>query len=568
MNSDARKMLGAFYTPIILADLLSKRMFAVAIKTKLNNLYVMDPALGEGSLIKSLIKISANYKINLTISGIDINKEAIKNSQNGIQGICSNYNFINTDALYPFGKKPVEGWEYIKSELFPEGINFVISNPPWGADMSGYKDLKDNFEVAKGQFDIYDLFIETIIDNLSDGGVYGIIVPDSIYNQEHYPIRKKLLDETTVYYIYRLGESFFNDVNTSISIIIGRKAKAYKRHAVSCFHLNSEDRERATTDFDFLDKLSNKKTNKILQSQMVQSNYSFMLDIQKEELELFELFDKAKNHLSDFAKSIRGAEISKKGIIVKCSSCNRWFPFPNLKNKKKYNCPNCHNVVDFTKTRRINIITDVPGNNKTGIIVGEDIYRYVTKVSKYIELGYPGINYKSPDIYEGNKILIRKTGVGITAGMDRTGSYTNQVVYIVKRKDTCPSYITNEFILAVLCSRAMTYFYIKKYGSTEWRSHPYITQKILNNLPFPPVNDNNIPTIKKITDKVRQIDDGNLNIDCQKDIEIESLIARVWGLDKSSYKIIFKELRSVQPMIPFKRLQGFSEKEMLWDIDI
>lgn len=566
MNSVTKKKFGAFYTPIILADLLSKRMFNVARDMKLNNLYVMDPAIGEGSLIKSLIKVSANYKINLTIIGIDINKEAIDKSKKAIQDYGSNCNFINTDALYPFGKGHVEGWEYMKSKLFPEGINFVISNPPWGADLSGYKDLKDNFEVAKGQFDIYDLFIETIIDNLSDGGVYGIIVPDSIYNQEHYPIRKKLLEETTLYYIYRLGESFFNGVNTSISIIIGRKSKANKRHSVSCFHLNSEDRDSATNDFAFLDKLSKKKANKILQLQMIQSNYSFILDIQKEEFKLFELFDKADSHLCDFVKSIRGAEISKKGIIVKCPSCDKWFPSPNLKNKKKYKCPNCHRVVDFTQAKRTNIITDFSSNNNTGIIVGEDIYRYFTKVSKQIELGYPGINYKNPDIYKGSKILIRKTGVGITAGIDRTGSYTNQVVYIVKRKDTCPSYITNEFILAVLCSRAMTYFYIKKYGSTEWRSHPYITQKALDNLPFPPVNNKNISTINKITDKVKRID--NVNIDCRTDIEIESLIARVWGLDKSSYRIIFKELQSVQPLIPFKRLLSFSEKEMLWDIDI
>lgn len=70
----------------------------------------------------------------------------------------------------------------------------------------------------------------------------------------------------------------------------------------------------------------------------------------------------------------------------------------------------------------------------TRIIVGEDIFRYRTRCKSYIQLGLNGINYKDNKLYEGNKILIRKTGVGITAGIDYNNCMTNQVVYILHRK--------------------------------------------------------------------------------------------------------------------------------------
>ncbi len=48
---------------------------------------------------------------------------------------------------------------------------------------------------------------------------------------------------------------------------------------------------------------------------------------------------------------------------------------------------------------------------------------------------YLGIDYKSPNWYEDEKLLVRKTGRGIYATIDRTGAYTVQAIYIFK---LCP----------------------------------------------------------------------------------------------------------------------------------
>ena len=81
----------------------------------------------------------------------------------------------------------------LAKKYFPNGIDFIVSNPPWGADKSSYIQLSSDFLTAIGQFDIYDLFIELCVNNLNVDGCFGLIVPDSIYSEEHKPIREFLL---------------------------------------------------------------------------------------------------------------------------------------------------------------------------------------------------------------------------------------------------------------------------------------------------------------------------------------------------------------------------------------
>ena len=119
------------------------------------------------------------------------------------------------------------------------------------------------------------------------------------------------------------------------------------------------------------------------------------------------------------------------------------------------------------------------------MIAGEDIDRFSVSTNRFIRQGLKGINYKSSVLYQGPKVLVRKTGVGITAGIDYNNSLTNQVVYIVKPKDSANPLITAEVISAILCSRLITYVVIKRKGSIGWTSNPYLSQNDVNSLPFP-----------------------------------------------------------------------------------
>ena len=198
-NKERKKALGAFYTPQILSDLLAKLLMPLCEKTNNSLITALDPATGDGILLESFERIVKTHKKEINLIGIDIDNGAINSSKKRFEGSDSECVFINTDALYPLGNStPSKGWDALVQKYIPNGIDLIVCNPPWGADISHYISLSHDFKTAIGQFDIYDLFIETIIGNLRQDGVYGIIVPDSIYCQEHKKVREILLTNTTI----------------------------------------------------------------------------------------------------------------------------------------------------------------------------------------------------------------------------------------------------------------------------------------------------------------------------------------------------------------------------------
>ena len=219
-------------------------------------------------------------------------------------------------------------------------------------------------------------------------------------------------------------------------------------------------------------------------------------------------------------------------------------------------CPHCHAWLDLQKTISERIVLNHNGTGNLKLKVGEDLYRYTSISKSWINTLKPGINYKKLSIYEGNKILVRKTGVGITASIDYDNSLTNQVVYILKLKPIFRDSLTLEFVLAVLNSRVMTYFLLKKFGENEWKSHPYLTQTMLVELPFPKLATVDSSFIRQITtliqDEVSNSTEQNINQEA--DIVIERMIARCFGLDRHDYNAIFDSLHGAEPLIPIRRL--------------
>ena len=75
----------------------------------------------------------------------------------------------------------------------------------------------------------------------------------------------------------------------------------------------------------------------------------------------------------------------------------------------------------------------------------------------------------------------------------------------------------------------MTYYLIKKYGENEWKSHPYLTQTMLINLPFPNINfecEKTLSKIKSISSTIKNevTNSNNKNISKENDIFIEKNI--------------------------------------------
>ena len=537
-----KKETGSFFTPSFLADFLAVKILEY--NSKNSNLSILDPATGDSSLLLSLKSLIDDKKTSCTYVGIDIDSAAINKSRTYIP---NNSFFIETDALYPFG---IKNWSGINKLTNIEQYDVICSNPPWGASLSKYNSLKQDFKLAKGQFDIYDLFVETILNQLVEGGVYGIILPDSIYSIEHKRTRNLIFNDTSVKVVLKLGEGFFKGVFTSASIIVGVKEAPKDGNLISCYHVNRDERNLIISGDCSLIDVFNKKSYQIPQSEVV--NYktnALNVFVDNDNKAVFDRISSMPS-LGDYVEIYRGVELSKKGHVIQCPYCNKWQPSPRGKRKEAI-CYSCSR--GFSIKNQKSIVHLEPNAGRSKIIVGEDIDRYGFIKSHFIETEIDGINYKSNSIYQSPKILIRKTGVGITANIDYDNSLTNQVVYLLRpiSNDDTPI----ETILAIINSRIITYYLINAYGLNEWQSHPYISQSIVRNLPFPSANIMNPDSkvhLRRIKRYVSQISRNGLTDKLDANIEIE--VALLFGLTKEDYHYIFDGIMAAQQLIPFKRL--------------
>jgi len=563
-TKERKKELGAFYTPDILADLLARMVLSLCKLSKNTSITSLDPAMGDGVLLKFLLQHTQKRGFENKLIGIDIDEIAITSSN---KRFCNkDCQFIHTDALYPLGcSTPSDGWKIFSKKYLPNGVDIIVSNPPWGANIEQYTSIAKDFNSAIGQFDIYDLFIETIIANLKEGGVYGIIVPDSIYNQEHYATRKLLLSSTTLKGIIRLGEGFFSDVNFAVSIIYGIKKKP-TTHSVACAHLTNSDKKAILSGESSIYNIVKKRSIKVPVKRMFSSDYSFTVDVSADDIPILSKLRKYDT-LSSFISCKRGVELSKRGYVLQCLNCMKWFPEPRRASSLT-KCPHCGCDVVIEDATRNCIISAEKKSESEPLIVGEDIGRYIVSVNRYIAQNISGIKYKPFSMYKGPKVVVRKTGVGLSAGIDYTDSYVNQVVYIIKPKETVESLITTEVISAFLCSRILTYVIIKEKGSIGWTSNPYLSQKDVETLPFPIIDYNDeksVLALQTITNLVQSYIKDAKVLPLKIDAEIEKNVAYLYKINQKEYKTIMSTISQVEQMIPFSRLLNIKTEDIFRD---
>jgi adenine-specific DNA-methyltransferase len=575
-TKEERKANGIFYTPLYLAEYLSKKVLQYHRCKKIST--IIDPACGDSILLRCLASeiLLNSPKILPQILGVDKDINAIASSTTKFSNnSLSNFdiNFIHTDGLFPIhGKTAHDGWVDLREDFKSKnGFDIAVSNPPWGAELTDYDILKLNlnFTLAKGQFDIFDLFTETILNNLNEEGTYGLILPDSIFSQEQAKFRCLVSKNTTIHLIARLGEKIFPEINRACVIIVGKNTKAKSNHQVDCFRLSSNYKKQVISTNLSLEAVEKELSHKVLQSRFYENdNYLFDIDLKIADQPTVNKIELNSSPLKKYVVSTRGAEISKKGIVCQCPNCQQWLPLPKSKQPK---CSNCRNEIKIDLVLKEKIVLSHNGVGNIKLKVGEDLFRFTSISKSWINTLKEGINYKNLSIYEGDKILVRKTGVGITACLDYENAITNQVVYILKLKIILEQKLSLEFILAVLNSRIMTYYLIKKYGENEWKSHPYLTQTMLINLPFPKIDVNSAES-KKLINQVTEILRDEVtqskakNISISTDLFIERVIAHFFKLDETDYKAIFETLSSSEQLIPIKRLMNCSIKD-IFDIN-
>jgi len=206
-----RKADGATYTPKILADFVAEQIVK-SFKPISNDrtIRVLDPAVGDGELLISLLKKLVHIHPQIQVYGFDTNKKvleiAFKRLSEEFPSLV--FEFTNGDFLKFVNENFGEGDLFKDSE---EPFDLIIANPPYvrtqvlGAEKS--QEIAAQFGLS-GRVDLYFAFILGMGRALHPNGVAGIIVSNRFMTTKSgKPIRKAIANLFDICHVWDLGDT-------------------------------------------------------------------------------------------------------------------------------------------------------------------------------------------------------------------------------------------------------------------------------------------------------------------------------------------------------------------------
>lgn len=541
---------GQVFTPPFLAtwtaQVLADRL---PLETPLS---ILDPACGDGALLTAAKRVIPHADLY----GADIDPDVAQLASLRLEGAARVHTIDMLASLE------------LATKRFGS-LDALICNPPWGADVAvPPADLRAaGFSLATGQYDSWCLFVEASFRLLKDDGIAVFILPDAVFMPEHAPVRRLLATRSTLELIARLGEGLFKGIYRGTTVIAFRNTPPPPHHLVNVFRLLQHQRRAVLRGLADLAHVFSDSSSKAPQRRFhSDGTCRWDIDVRASDSRTIR---KLEANPGDWYRPLdagRGVEISKKGLTVRCPACSYSIPKPT--RTRQVVCPQCNlaSNSDDMPTRKVVKPLDANECLKGHIpfVVGEDVNRYRMSCTRQIQLGVPGLNYKSLSTYAKERLLIRKTGVGLKATITDDYAATNQVVFHYSMRPDYHNYgFYLHYLLGVLCSRIVFAYHLQKAGENEWRSHPYVTPKSLRALPIPcPRKGTRLwAQAHSIASEVRKhlINGGQSQ---NRDLRIERLVAGLYELDSDDIRWVKRVICSAQNLEPMRALGSFDESSL------
>ena len=211
-SAPASKAHGATYTPKTLADFVARELVAQAALTAGASIRVLDPAVGHGELLVSLLDQLAPAGIDIEVHGFETDQSALLAARSRLA------------SRFPDVPLRIERGDFLSfaleqrcnaQELFASAnavrYDIVIANPPYvrtqimGASQA--RSLAASFGLS-GRVDLYHAFVLGISCVLADASVAGIIVSNRFMTTKSgASVRAALTERLDVLHAWDLGDT-------------------------------------------------------------------------------------------------------------------------------------------------------------------------------------------------------------------------------------------------------------------------------------------------------------------------------------------------------------------------
>lgn len=513
---EERKRLGEFYTPDVIIDyILDSIGYKDSEQIEGKNLF--DPACGSGGfLIRAINRLIKRYEskglsseeilnnavshiygfdinpfachiteMNLLFQIIDLYTQVKKNNKNYKM---PRFNIYRADTLQ-FPKKFKDISDYLsngKSLKFIDESNeiktlknkkydYVVMNPPYvhqkgepenpKISKEYRKYLRENFTsvFVKGtktrggiKINLFVPFVQFGIEHIKSKRIFGFIVHKNILKVESYKlVRKYILDHCKILQIVDLGYGVFEDVTGEVAIMVLQEEPNKQNRDKNQIIILSNFENREESNFRKF------RTHKILQDKFnntLDNMFTIYTDVE---------FEKLRNTIEKKSKD-----------LIECVDITS-FGF-NVKNPSKDEG------------------TEKKSKFWVNSVRGKDIGRYFLKrYNRYA-------NYKERTKRSGDvnvfkakeKLIMQRVGGQLIVTYDDKQLYCFNSVNMLTPKET--NYDL-KYILAILNSELMNYYYIKRFsGHANYTNN--VTQGYLEQLPiYIPTKQEHADIVKVVT---------------------------------------------------------------------
>ena len=530
------------------------------ISGKLKNIKILEPSIGEGSLLVEIVKLlinlnavtnkNSNVKNDIinSLYGFEINKKSLDKARENILKSLNMkeaaFNFINDDFLLLNINNKIN-----------EKFDIIIGNPPYIKEKEN-KNLFlpfKNTEYYQGRMDIWYLFLQYSIDLLKNDGFITYIVPNNwTTNKSAGKLRDSIKHKTEIISIVDFNNyNVFDEAAIQTMILTLRKRKPnpadsamvkYKKYSVLSDNNNDKlDNFLKLKNFENI-KVSNNlngltftsiKIRKLLKK--IENAGNFKLQRRKE---ITQGIVHPQNAVSKSNESSEKGFIFNDGVFVISRLKKKEL---NLNRKEKYIVKPTYTTKElkqyfkFGYPRFWTIYTDKTFNKSSKIKkypnIKEHLDRYmeiITSDNKPYGLHRPRKEYF---FKKGGKILVARKCKIPTFTYIEDECYPTFTFNVIKSDRISLKYLT------VLLNSRLIMFWLKHKGKLQGKHFQLDIAPLLEI----PIRINNEKT-KELEEKLNLlIKEKKMNKNLIR--EIDSIIYKIYGLDRQEIDIIEKDVK-------------------------
>lgn len=520
-NESKEKSNGIIYTPIEMADFLALEMikYSQFDLKKAKEVNILDPAIGEGELILSMVSkiLAINSEILINIDGYETDATVATKTEHFIR------------QQFPSANVSIIAQDFLEAiDNIDKKYNYIIANPPYirtqilGADKA--QEISNKMNLS-GRIDIYYAFLLYMKKILSDDGISGYITSNKFFTiKSGSCVRDFMIGNYKIHSIVDFGDT-----------------KLFNASVLPCIIVFSNGRTTTPEEVNFTSIYESK--NSTSPSSSIVSIFDSINKEGRYSLEDGRVFDYCQGHLHDVSKGALWviASNERKKWLTTVES-NTWLHLSDLGKIRvgiKTTADNVFIGDDWTGEKaKIELLRPLITHRDAGQIVAKGkstwkvLYTHTTVDGKkvaydiddypesksYLEQHYEqlaGRNYvikakrnwyeiwvpQNPDSWKNRKIVFRDISEKPEFWLDETGAIVNGDCYWIDI-DSSVFEDTIYLALAVVNSSFIEKYYDAKFNTKLYSGkRRYMTQYV-EQFPIPNPNTDEareaINLVKKI----------------------------------------------------------------------